>query len=307
MTCNHPSGSFFPVGTTVVTCASTDRHGNTSPPAHFAVVVGDSTPPVLQLPGDDPGRGGEPPRHARLVRRDGDRRHRSAPRRVVRAGLGRPVPAGRHDRPLLGDGRLGQPRDGLVPRARARVVRRLPAAHQQQRHVGLPAARARPRALRARDREREHLRSAGDSSSRASTPRDTSASSSRPPACRRSSATPSCSSVPLLPREYDLLMDIHAMAAGPWQLRADLGDGVRTRCASPCGDSAAVDARTRPRSVSAASPRRRARPTRELRRAFSLATRAGYAALCGGAPPVSPPPPTGLRSVASPASAASAV
>jgi hypothetical protein len=27
-------------------------------------------------------------------------------------------------------------------------------------------------------------------------------------------------------REYDLLMDIHAMAAGQWQLRADLGDGA---------------------------------------------------------------------------------
>jgi hypothetical protein len=30
---------------------------------------------------------------------------------------------------------------------------------------------------------------------------------------------------PLL-REYDLALDIHALAAGPWQLRADLGDGV---------------------------------------------------------------------------------
>jgi hypothetical protein len=30
---------------------------------------------------------------------------------------------------------------------------------------------------------------------------------------------------PLL-REYDLLMDVHAMAPGPWQLRADLGDGA---------------------------------------------------------------------------------
>jgi len=47
----HPSGSFFPVGKTVVTCTATDRHGNTSPQSSFTVNVGDSTPPVLKLPG----------------------------------------------------------------------------------------------------------------------------------------------------------------------------------------------------------------------------------------------------------------
>jgi hypothetical protein len=30
----------------------------------------------------------------------------------------------------------------------------------------------------------------------------------------------------LLVREYDLLMDDHALSAGVWQLRVDLGDGV---------------------------------------------------------------------------------
>ena len=50
--CNHPSGSFFPLGKTAVTCAATDRHGNTTPDAHFTVTVGDVVPPVLILPGN---------------------------------------------------------------------------------------------------------------------------------------------------------------------------------------------------------------------------------------------------------------
>jgi hypothetical protein len=49
--CNPQSGSFFPVGKTIVTCSATDRHGNTSLPASFTVAVADSTPPVLNLPG----------------------------------------------------------------------------------------------------------------------------------------------------------------------------------------------------------------------------------------------------------------
>jgi hypothetical protein len=48
--CDHPSGSFFPVGNTVVTCTATDNAGNTSAPSVFTVSVGDTTPPVLTLP-----------------------------------------------------------------------------------------------------------------------------------------------------------------------------------------------------------------------------------------------------------------
>jgi hypothetical protein len=51
MTCDRPSGSFFPLGTTVVTCAATDKHANPSAPTTFTVEVGDTTPPVLKLPG----------------------------------------------------------------------------------------------------------------------------------------------------------------------------------------------------------------------------------------------------------------
>ena len=35
----------------MVSCAAVDKHGNKSPPSSFTVDVGDSTPPVLKLPG----------------------------------------------------------------------------------------------------------------------------------------------------------------------------------------------------------------------------------------------------------------
>jgi hypothetical protein len=50
LVCDHPSGSFFPFGTTLVRCFATDRHGNKSDPEVFAVKVGDTTPPVLKMP-----------------------------------------------------------------------------------------------------------------------------------------------------------------------------------------------------------------------------------------------------------------
>jgi hypothetical protein len=55
-TCDHASGSTFPVGTTTVTCSATDAHSNTGQ-ASFTVTVTlaavvDTTPPVLTLPSD---------------------------------------------------------------------------------------------------------------------------------------------------------------------------------------------------------------------------------------------------------------
>jgi hypothetical protein len=47
--CDHPSGSFFPFGTTIVTCRAADVHGNTAVDS-FVVSVGDTTPPVLNMP-----------------------------------------------------------------------------------------------------------------------------------------------------------------------------------------------------------------------------------------------------------------
>ncbi|MBZ5560623.1 MAG: HYR domain-containing protein, partial [Acidobacteriia bacterium] len=60
-TCAPASGSTFPIGATVVTCSSTDAHGNTAKQS-FTVTVRDTTPPVLVLPGnfttDAPATGG---------------------------------------------------------------------------------------------------------------------------------------------------------------------------------------------------------------------------------------------------------
>jgi hypothetical protein len=39
VSCNHPSGSFFPLGRTEVTCSAVDRHGNRSVPVRFMVWV----------------------------------------------------------------------------------------------------------------------------------------------------------------------------------------------------------------------------------------------------------------------------
>lgn len=61
--CSPPSGSLFPVGTTMVTCTATDAAGNTSAPCSFTVTVNDTEPPVITCPADitvsnDPGQSG---------------------------------------------------------------------------------------------------------------------------------------------------------------------------------------------------------------------------------------------------------
>jgi hypothetical protein len=50
-TCDHPSGSTFPLGSTTVTCSATDTSGNTGT-ASFTVTVADTTPPVVTVPQD---------------------------------------------------------------------------------------------------------------------------------------------------------------------------------------------------------------------------------------------------------------
>jgi hypothetical protein len=49
ITCDHPSGSTFAIGTTTVICTATDPAGNTSS-GGFQITVVDVTPPTLQLP-----------------------------------------------------------------------------------------------------------------------------------------------------------------------------------------------------------------------------------------------------------------
>ncbi|MCQ6281037.1 HYR domain-containing protein [Bacillus sp. EB600] len=60
--CNSPSGSFFPVGATTVTCTVTDPCGG-SASCTFTVTVNDTEPPAITCPADitvfnDPGRNG---------------------------------------------------------------------------------------------------------------------------------------------------------------------------------------------------------------------------------------------------------
>jgi len=50
-TCNATSGDVFPIGTTTVTCSVTDSATNTVD-SFFDIVVEDTTPPVLTVPGD---------------------------------------------------------------------------------------------------------------------------------------------------------------------------------------------------------------------------------------------------------------
>jgi uncharacterized repeat protein (TIGR01451 family) len=53
VTCDHPSGSSFPVGETIVTCTATDAAGNTSQPCSFKVTVeGDASNCSLSCPAD---------------------------------------------------------------------------------------------------------------------------------------------------------------------------------------------------------------------------------------------------------------
>jgi hypothetical protein len=51
VTCAPPSGSTFPIGTTIVSCSASDAAGNTAS-GTFTVSVGDATPPLLTLPRD---------------------------------------------------------------------------------------------------------------------------------------------------------------------------------------------------------------------------------------------------------------
>lgn len=46
VTCDHTSGSTFPLGTTIVQCSATDTHNNTSY-GSFTVIVRDTTPPTI--------------------------------------------------------------------------------------------------------------------------------------------------------------------------------------------------------------------------------------------------------------------
>jgi hypothetical protein len=52
VSCDPAPGATFPLGTTTVTCTARDASGNVAAPVSFTVVVHDTTPPDLLLPGD---------------------------------------------------------------------------------------------------------------------------------------------------------------------------------------------------------------------------------------------------------------
>jgi len=51
VTCTPSSGATFPIGSTVVTCSTSDGAGNTAT-GSFTIAVADTTPPVVTLPAD---------------------------------------------------------------------------------------------------------------------------------------------------------------------------------------------------------------------------------------------------------------
>src|SRR6185369_14904141 len=53
--CSPASGSFFPKGTTTVTCTATDSSGNTAS-CTFTVTVNDTQPPVITCPANKTGK-----------------------------------------------------------------------------------------------------------------------------------------------------------------------------------------------------------------------------------------------------------
>jgi hypothetical protein len=52
VSCDHPSGSTFPIGQTTVSCTATDASKNTSAATTFKITVKDTQPPTIHVPGD---------------------------------------------------------------------------------------------------------------------------------------------------------------------------------------------------------------------------------------------------------------
>ena len=105
LVCDHPPGSFFPFGTTLVRCFATDSHGNKSDPETFAVKVGDTTPPVLKMPTVVTADRDQQDRRARQLHGHRHRQRRSEPEGEVQPAVGVAVPARQDAGQLHGDGR----------------------------------------------------------------------------------------------------------------------------------------------------------------------------------------------------------
>jgi hypothetical protein len=226
--CDHRSGTFFPVGNTVVTCTATDQHRNTSPKSTFTVSVADSTPPVLTLPGTitvtAPSRAGTRVSYTVTATDDTDPHPTvsctPASGSVFPLGdttvnctatdaSGNRAPGSFHVRVVVGFGGFLPPinNDGTSVFLRpVPILVRFALAGASLNVFDLPA-----KLYVAKIDAAGHVG----------------------PEQPAASVAPYVGNnflfvgLPLLlVREYDLLMDDHAMTAGAWQLRVDLGDGV---------------------------------------------------------------------------------
>ena len=224
VTCDHPSGSFFPVGQTRVTCTATDEHGNRSAPASFTVDVGDSTPPVLELPATiqvvATSRLGNQVAYTVTATDDTD------PHPVVACApvSGSLFPLGDTTVNCSATDASGNRATGsflvrvlvsfggfLPPinnNGSSVFLRPVPVLVRVGLAAGTPTIPNLPaRLYLARIDAAGHVGAEQPAVG-------------LPPAIGNALVF-----IPLL-REYDLLLDIHGLAAGAWQLRADLGDGV---------------------------------------------------------------------------------
>ena len=162
----------------------------------FTVEVGDTTPPVLKLPGTIVGDRDQPQRRARQLHGHGDRQRRSQPdgevRRRRRARCSRSA-----RRPSTA--RRPTPPETAAPGTFVVKVTvawtGLLAPVNDGRQLALPARAADRAALRADGREREHLRPEREAVRRAAERgRDAGHRDGPPPACRRGRGTCSTSS-----------------------------------------------------------------------------------------------------------------
>ncbi len=226
--CDHASGSFFPVGKTRVTCNATDSHGNASPAASFTVDVGDSTPPVLKLPATiqvaAASRLGTRVSYTVTATDDTD------PHPVVSCApaSGGVFPLGDTQVSCSATDASGNVAKGsFLVRVLVSFGGFLPPIANNGSSVFF-----RPIPLLVRFGLSDGSLNVFDLPARLYV--------ARVDATGHVGAEQPAASLPpavgnkfvfvglplLLVREYDLLMDVHAMAAGVWQLRADLGDGV---------------------------------------------------------------------------------
>jgi hypothetical protein len=221
--CDRPSGSFFPVGKTLVTCRATDRHKNAAPSKQFIVDVGDGAPPVLKLPGTiqatATSRLGAKVSYTVTATDDTD----PAPVVTCEPKSGATFPLGTTAVKCTATDASGNRATGSFT---VRVVLAwsgfLPPVNNPRwifpRPIPIPVRfTLTDGSAGIRDLNARLFIARVDAAGKVGKEQP---AAGLPPGLGNEFVY-----LPLL-REYDVLMDVRNMAAGAWQLRADLGDGV---------------------------------------------------------------------------------